>query len=101
MSNTSTRTRTTTRNSSDFRVCVKPADLANTLSTMVNSLGQIVSEVEMTDDEARSIFASARSARILAREATILSRFDRAVAASEYGSVFSDSDFNFGRWING
>jgi hypothetical protein len=101
MNNTKTRSRTVTRSSNDFRVCVKPADLANTLATMVNALGQIVQEVEMTDSETRSIFAAARSARILAREATILSRFDRAVASSDNGSVFTDSDFNYGRWVNG
>lgn len=102
MNNVKVRNSSGSRSGSNFRVCVKPSDLANTLATLVNSLGLMVDSNEaLSDADIQGIFASARSARILAREATVLSRFDRAVADSEYGSVFSDSDFNYGRWVNG
>lgn len=100
MPNTKTRSNTRTSNSKDFRVCVNPADLANALATGVNALGASLNVAE-TAEEQQSIFAQAREMRILARDATVLSRFDRAVAKSSFGGEFVDSDYNYGRWING
>lgn len=103
MTNTKTRSRSSSsrpNSSSDFRVCVKPADLANALAVAVNALAASL-ESASTGDEQQEIFAQARQMRIFAREATILSRFDRAVENSDFGGEFIDSDYNYGRWING
>jgi len=100
MPNTKTRSNTRTQSKQDFRVCVNPADLANALANGVNALAASLDVAENADEQ-QSIFAQARQMRILARDATVLSRFDRAVANSDFGSDFVDSDYNYGRWING